>query len=341
MKHHPLSLGALWVALTFAVSPAIAIDYTFFVRQVQMPDAAEWDVTVAQDGSQQSPLAINPNGARFELWTVKANPLTSYLLDTTYVNSYIPVSSVLIQSEDPYSIIPRTRCDRPFQVTIKVNGLSIDPEAPDAAKSVKLLRHVQSYVGSENGATVKRGQATLLSQGSLKNNGDHVLAYTLNSVPGGDRTKVKGEERFSVYSLADYQAPESQLASKFIQIWPLTDLTVTGITPESTIKDVAPNVNIHLKDLYPDSYTYVQVYPGNAQLGTAGTKVPGAAVVVDSSVPRSEIIRLKDWDASIATDGVWTMEVITVTPFGTDRLSHVSFTVDRAIKVNGAVTSAD
>jgi hypothetical protein len=337
--HRPLA--TLLGLLSFATSFAKANDYTFFVRQIQMPDAAEWDVTVAQTGSQQSPLAINPNGARFELWTVKANPLTSYLLDTTYVNSYIPVAQVLIQSEDPYSVIPRTRADRPFQVTITVNGLSIDPAAPDAAKSVKLLRHVQAYAGNENGATVNRGQASLISQGSLNNNGDHVLSYTLNSVPGGDRTKVKGEERFSVFSLADYQAPESQLASKFIQIWPLTDLNITGITSGTTIKGVAPNVNVHLGDLYPDSYTYVQVYPGNAQLGTVGTKVPGAAVVVDSSVPRSEIIRLKDWDASIATDGVWTMEVITVTPFGTDRLSHVSFTVDRAIKVNGAVTSAD
>lgn len=341
MNRKLLPLTFLFGVLSLAASFANASDYTFFVRQVQMPDATEWDVTVAKEGSQQSPLAINPNGARFELWTVKANPLTSYLLDTTYVNSYIPVAQVLIQSEDPYSVIPRTRCDRPFQVTINVNGLSIDPAAPDAAKSVKLLRHVQAYAGNENGATVNRGQATLLSQGSLNNNGDHVLSYTLNSVPGGDRTKVKGEERFSVFSLADYQAPESQLASKFIQIWPLTDHNITGITSGAMIKGVAPNVNIHLNDLYPDSYTYVQVYPGNATLGTAGTKVPGAAVVVDSSVPRSEIIRLKDWDASIASDGTWTMEVITVTPFGTDRLSHTTFTVDRAIKINGAVTSVD
>lgn len=335
------SLYFAFLSLLVALAPAHASDYTFFVRQVQMPDAAEWDVTVAQQGTQQSPLAINPNGARFELWTVKANPLTSYLLDTTYVNSYIPVAQVAIQSEDPYSVIPRTRADRPFQVTITVNGLSLDPAAPEAARSVKLLRHVQAYAGSENGATVNRGQASLISQGSLNNNGNHVLTYTLNSIPGGDRTKVKGEERFSVFSLADYQAPESQLASKFIQIWPLTSLNVTGITSGTIVKSAAPNVNIHLNDLYPDSYTYVQVYEGNPQLGTVGTKVAGAAVVVDSSVPRSEVIRLKDWDAAIASDGIWTMEVITVTPFGTDRLSHVSFTVDRAIKINGAVTSAD
>lgn len=340
---NPARLFAGILALaSFAPAPrAAAADYTFFVRQIQMPDAAEWDVSVTQQGTQLSPLAVNPNGARFELWTVKASPLTSYLLDTTYVNSYVPVAHVTILSEDPYSVIPRTRVDRPFEVRVTVNGLSIDPEAPPAAKSVKLLRHVQAYAGNENGSTVNRGQATLLSQGSLDSNGEHLLTYSLSSIPGGDRTKAKGEERFSVFSLEDYQAPESQLASKFIQIWPLTEYAVHGIAEGTVVKGSAPNINVQLDNLYPDSYTYVQVYEGPPVLGTAGTKVPGAAVVVDSSVPASETIRLKDWDASVPSDGQWTLEVVTVTPFGTDRLGHLSFTIDRAIKVNGSVTSAD
>ena len=52
-------------------------DYTHFVRQIQMPEAAEYDMDVEQEGSRQSNLPINPNGARFELWTVKADPLTA------------------------------------------------------------------------------------------------------------------------------------------------------------------------------------------------------------------------------------------------------------------------
>ncbi len=337
MKRHILRI---LVCLGLA-SPAAADNYTFFVRQLQMPNEAAWDVSVAQQGSQQSPLAINPNGARFELWAVKANPLTSYLLDTTYVNSYIPVAQVNIVSEDPYSVIPRTRADRPFEVRITVSGMSIDPEAPEAAKTVKLLRHVQAYQGNEFGATVNRANATLLSQGSLSSNGEHVLSYAVTSIPGADRTKVKGEERFSVFSLADYQAPESQLASKFIQIWPLAEYSISGLNEGLVIKAAAPTVNVALTNLYPDSYTYVQVYPGEARLGVAGTKVPGAAIVVDSSIPRSETIRLQNWDESIPTDGLWTMEVITVTPFGTDRLGYRSFVVDRAIRVNGMVTSVD
>lgn len=316
-------------------------DYTFFIRQVQMPDELEWDVTVDQEGSRQSPLSINPNGARFELWAVETDPLTSHLLDETYVNSYIPVAEVEITSEDPYDVIPRTRADRPFTVTITVSGLSGDPEAPPAAKSVKLLRHVQEYHGNGDGRNVNRGNAKLLSQGSLDSNGTHTLEYAVTSIPGGDRTEVRGEERFSVFSLADYQAPESQLDSQFIQVWPVADAEVSGMSDGDVIKGVAPEVDIDLDDLYPDSYTYAQVYKGSPSLGTEGDTVPGSSILIDGSIPRNEELRLSDWDDTIDEDGVWTMEVITVTPFGADRLAYLSFEVDRTIEVNGSVTSVE
>ncbi|NLT69556.1 MAG: hypothetical protein GXX91_02530 [Verrucomicrobiaceae bacterium] len=340
MKSHPLKTLCL-AALFVGCGIVHAQDYTYFVRQIQMPDEAEWDVSVDQSGSQQSPLAINPNGARFELWTVRSNPLTSYLLDTTYVNSYIPVASVSIVSEDPYSVIPRTRADRPFEVKITVNGMSLDPTAPEAARTVKLLRHVQAYAGNDNGTAVNRANASLISQGSLDSNGEHTLSYPVTSIPGGDRTKVRGEERFSVFSVADYQAPESQLSSKFVQIWPMADGSIHGLSAGDVIKGKAPNVQVRLNDLYPDSFTFVQVYEGSPQLGVDGDRVPGSSILVDSSVPRSENLVLKDWDKSIESDGTWTLEVITITPFGTDRLNYLSFEVDRAIKVNGSVTSVD
>ncbi len=332
----------LLLAIIFgASSESKAQTYTYFIRQVQMPGDVEWDMSVSKNGSQLSPLAINPNGARFELWTVKSSPLTSTLVDTTYVQSYVPVANVNITSEDPYAVIPRTRVDRPFTVTVNVTGLTSDPSAPVAAQSVKFLRHVQAYTGSEVGTTIDRSNATLLSQGSITSNGTQTLTYALSAIPGADRTNAKGEERFSAFSLADYQAPESQLSSKFIQIWPMATISISGMTSGQIIKGDAPEVNVLLSNLYPDSYTYAQVYQGGAALGTLGENVPGAAIVVKDTVPRSETIRLKNWDASIPQDGTWTMEILTETPFGIDRLGYLSFTVNRSIRVNGAVTSVD
>ena len=96
--------------LLAGLGPAVAATpvYTNFIRQVQLPTGVQWDVTVASIGEQLSALAIDPGGARFELWTVKDTPLTSYLLDTRYVGTYVPMANVVIRSEDPYSLIPRT-----------------------------------------------------------------------------------------------------------------------------------------------------------------------------------------------------------------------------------------
>jgi hypothetical protein len=332
----------LTLLITFgACGKSTGQDYTYFIRQIQLPDQGEWDMTVAQEGNGLSALAINPNGARFELWTVKADPLTSYLLDTTYVNSYIPVAEVSIESEDPYEVMPRTRADRPFRVIVSMNGLSTDPTAPPAAQSVKLLRHEQAYQTNGTGKNTDRGQAKLISEGSISSNGTHVLEYPITQISGTDRLKVRGEERFSVFSLADYQSPEAQLDAVFIQIWPVATSTVSGIQAGDEIKGFVPEVSIDLEDLYPDSWTFAQVYKGSPQLGTNGVLVPGSSIVVDSSVPRNEQLTLRNWDNVLTQDGTWTLEVLTATPFGTDRLAYVSFEVDRSIQVNGVVTSIE
>jgi hypothetical protein len=323
------------------VREASGNDYVFFIRQIQMPDNLEWDVSVAQTGQIQSPLEINPHGARFELWSIRNAPLRSYLLDSTYVNSYIPVSTVRIISEDPYETVPRTRADRPFSVEVTMVGLSSDPAAPPAARSVKLLRHAQAYPEQTIGTEIDRDLANLLSEGTLTDNGTHSLAYPVNAIPGADRTKVRGEERFSVFSLEDYQAPESLLDSVTLQVWPMTTHSLTGMVNGQVIKGALPELSIEYIDLYPDSWTYLQAYKGPPVLGTSGIIVPGSSVLVDASVPQNEILRVKDLDSVIREDGSWTLEVVTVTPFGTERLQHLTIEVDRTIRVNGTLNTVN
>lgn len=346
MKTQLLALFSLVPALLGTAHGQSGAQYTNFVRQVQLPTNVVWDATVAPTspaGGQLSHLAIDPGGARFELWTVKSDPLTTYLLDTKYVGTYVPMAGVVIRTEDPntYSAIPRTRADRPFSVEITVSGLRTEPEAPAPSKSVKLLRHVQSYGAGGTGQEIDRNQAILFHQVSLVNNAIHRLNYVVNSVPNADRAKVRGEERFSVFSLADYQAPESHLASMFVQIWPVADGTISGIAQGQLIRFSLPALTLTLNDLYPDSRTYAQVYQGSPQLGAQGTVVPGSALIVYDAVPQSRQLVLEDWDAAINKDGLWTLEILTATPFGIDRLAHVSFNVDRTIEVNGSFTTIE
>lgn len=317
--------------------------YSNFIRQVQLPyepDRISRDVYVPATGAQLSPLEINPNGARFELHIVKAVPLASYILDTKYVGSSVPIGSVAIRSEDPYTQIPRTRADRPFYVDITMTNLLSGAGDAESTKKVNFLRHVQSY-GTGDGTAINRSQASLFSQNFLTQNGSNTLTFTVSSIPGADRSKVRGEERFSIFTILDAQAPPSQLASQLVQVWPVADGSISGITSGETITLSAPALTLAINDIYPDSQIYAQVYQGNQALGTTGTILPGSALIIKETVPQNRILTVSDWDYTITSDGIWTVELLTTTPFGVDRLGWVSFNVDWTIKVNGSVTTIE
>jgi len=315
--------------------------FTSFIRQVQMDSGLVRDVSVAETGQQLSDLAMDTTGARFELWTVKSSPLTSYLLDTKYVGSYVPGAEVNVFSEDPYDEIPRTRADRPFYFNIQLTGLLHGASDPPASKAVKFYRHVQEYGVNGNGIGIDRTQANKIWDFTVNFDINGTGTVALTAIPGADRSKVRGEERFSFFTIPDYQAPSTQLASKYIQIWPVADATITGLTPNQVIKLAAPELSITLNDLYPDSETFTQVYKGGPQLGTQGTVIPGSALVINDSVPHDRTLIVDDYDEVFTSDGQWTMEVLTTTPFGTDRLTYFSFNVDRKLRINGQVTTTE
>lgn len=317
--------------------------YSNFIRQTQYPSGVQWDATVAVSGSRLSDLAIDPGGAKFDLWTVKSIPLTDYLLSSVYVGTYIPLASISVTSEDTTGIIPRTRADKPFTVTVTVDGLLNGATDPEPSKSVKFLRHVQSYGVNGDGINIDRTQATLLTQSSLNSNGTQVYTFALSSVPGGNRSKIRGEERFSIYSLEDYQAPESQIDSKFIQVWPVADGTIAGIAQDELVKATMPQLTFTVNDIYPGATIYAQIYKGNPALGTTGEVIEGSAWANTSDLPanRTHVIPGENYDTLAATDGRYTIELLTSTPFGIDRLAYVSFDVNRMIEVNGTFTTIE
>lgn len=316
--------------------------YSNFIRQVQVASGAEWDVPVAQIGQQLSPLAIDPGGARFELWTVKNSTLDDYLLDEKYVGTYVPQASIVITSEDPYVTNPRTRADRPFVVTVTLDGMLVDPAAPEASRMVKMQRFVQSYGPGGNELTIDRDYATKLSEGIITGNGVTVFNYSLPSVPGSNLAKLRGEERFVVHSLPDYQVPDgAPLALKTLQVWPVADGSIDGLVDGVNLRFDAPALTLTLNDLYPESRTYAQIYPGPPVLGTQGLPVPGSAIVINDAVPHDRVLLLDDWDSVIDASGQYTMELLTQTPFGVDRLDYVTFNINRDINVNATVSTVE
>lgn len=343
--NHFIKLGVISALICGVNAQVDNANFTNFIRQVQLPDGdIQRDVAVPAVGQIESPLEINPTGARFELHTVQASPLLSVLLDTRYVGAYVPLGEVVIRTEDVNSATPRTRADRPFYVDVNISGLhpASDPMAPASAKSVKFYHHVQSYGTGGDGTNIDRTQATLDSQVFLSDNKTETLTYAVTVIPGADRAKIRGEERFSVFSLDDYQAPESQLASQTVQIWPVAHGTISGITDGQTIEFSTPTLTLAINDIYPDARVYAQIYKGEKRDdGFVGTVVPGSAVAVNESVPQNRLLTVSEWDSVLTENGAWTMELLTFTPFGIDRLDWVTFNVDRTITVRGSVTNAE
>lgn len=326
-----------------AIASAQSPTYSNFIRQTQYPSGLQWDATVAATGSQLSALAIDPGGAKFDLWTVLSTPLTNYLLSSVYVGTYIPRASVTVASADTTGVIPRTRANEPFTVTVTIEDLLSGATDPEPSKSVKFLRHVQSYGAGGDGINIDRTQATLLTQASINANGTQTFTYTVTSVPGADRAKVRGEERFSVFSLEDYQAPESQIASQFIQVWPVTDGTIAGIAQGDLVKTTMPQLTLTHNDIYPGGTVYTQIYKGDPVLGTTGSVIEGSNWVNTRDVPenRTFVIPGDKYDSLVKTDGRYTIELLCSTPFGIDRLAYVSFDVNRMIEVNGTFTTIE
>jgi hypothetical protein len=318
------------------------ISYLNYIRQFQTPSGVAYDASnaVANSGSMLSPLPIEKNGARFQLWTFKSSSLsgiTEYLLGSSYVASYIPTAILTVYSDDTTSIVPRTQVGRNFYVRLVCDGLLKGATDPEASKSVNFQHHVQSYGVGGDGVNIDRTQATIFKEISITENGTQNLTYTFTAIPGAVPAKIRGEERFTIRSLPDerddYRVESLIIDSSYIQIWPVSDGSISGLADNQVVRYSAPQLTITMNDLYPSSTTYAQVYKGAPQLGVEGTILPGSSLIINDSVPNSRVLILKGYEEAFTEDGVWTMELLTKTPFGTDRLDYVSFTLDRTMKI--------
>jgi hypothetical protein len=338
--------------------------YTNYIWQTQLPSTVRWDATdtVGPSGSQQSQLAINPGGARFDLVTYKSQApaaTVEYILDTSYVGSSVPLAQMVVDTEDSFgkdltatgpvpknlpAVVRRTRADRPFKIYFTVSGLATGISDDPEVKSVTLTRHVQSY-GAGTSATIDPTQATLSSQALVSTNGSQILSYALTAIPGSDLAKLRGQERFTIWTLEDKRVtpviPATKLASQTVEIWPVADGSITGITQNQLIRFAMPSITLKYNDIYPGGTAYTQVYRGNQALGTVGTVISGSTRVNTESFPMNQLLTVSNYDSALDGDGRWTMEILTNTPFGIDRLAWVSFDLDRTLEVHGMLSDSE
>jgi hypothetical protein len=350
-----------WIMLgLFAMGvSASAQNSQSWVRQTDLTNGIVYDVPLgAYGGDFEAPLPISEMGSSFQLyargtaWDTKI-----YLLDTKLIRTYSPNVTVTVNSEDSYSrgdpnstnYVRRTRADRPFSLNINVSGLAPN-SGSQAERQVYFSVNTTPYDGSTYSSANQ--SETLLSETNLGN-------CTLSTGPLYQQintttpTAACGQHTYTFVRYASDGVPDTTLVQSKVEIWPVTQASLEGLASMQVFTDRIPTLTLRLRDLYPDSRTYAQVYQGPAVLGTAGTPIGGTERRLGqyyspqsqpTNVPQNFDVPIEDLSNYLPKDGIYTVEVITETPFfgrAPERLLAITFEVDRVISSRGQLGTAE
>jgi len=333
----------------FLIAGSIAISSgADFIRQIQTVSGQTviYDLPITGDSGQIVSKPIPSTSAVFQLYTSVTSGTTSTLLklDEKTVGTYLPSVTAQILSDDPH-VPARTRADKPYGVTITVSGMQpATSTAPDSAKQVQVRRSYKLYDPTTHAVTATTAAGEYADSFQFQTNGTFTSTSVLQQLPGSQPTQAIGEESFTVYTYPDSTTVQGQLAKATVQIWPVATAAISGIDSARTYQGVPTTGTVQLTNLYPKSATYVQVYKGAPMLGTNGTILPSSVIAYDSSEPQNAILTISDLAKGVSDDGLYTLEVLTTTPFNggvAERLTYTTFNISRTIHLNSSISSME
>ncbi len=310
-----------------------------FIRQIQVVNGSTviYDIPIANDNGTVNSQPISSATATFQLYAnvAAANNTTKLVkLDEKATGTYMPTVTLQATSEDPF-VPARTRADRPYGMKLKVEGMQTDASAPDYAKTVRMNRSYALYDAATYQANGTAGEYA--DAFSFYQNGEYQSAVT-QRLPVASPTKAVGEESFTVYTRTSSGAIQSQLAKATIKIWPVATAEITGIEQNQLFTSAPKNATLMVKDIYPGAKIYAHIYKGTELLGTVGKILPSTAVAYSDTVqvPQNQALVIGDLESFVSTDGDYTIEMLTITPFNNgapERLAYVTFKLKRAMAV--------
>lgn len=333
-----------------------------WVRQTDLSNNMIYDIPLgATGGNFTAPLPVGEQGSLFELFARgTAWDTNVYLLDTKLIRAYSPTVEVAINSEDSYvrgdpassNFVRRTRADRPFSMQIKVAHLVTATTASQAEREVYFSSQGRVY-DSETFSGLEQ-EPFLLHESDLEN-GTYTLPGLYHELPSNQPANGCGEQTYTFVRYAADGVPDTILMQPKIEIWPVARAAAQNIAQSQLFIDRIPSIILDLTNLYPDSRTYAQIYSGSSVLGTVGTLINGTErrygryynpdqAEEPTNVPQNVSISIDDLSNYAAADGIYTLEVITETPFfsrAPERLLSVTFEVDRVISSRGQLTTAE
>lgn len=341
MKRRLVSLLAIVAA---AVCPAHAAD---FIRQIQLVNSQTviYDLPISGDSGEVISKPIPGDSAVFQLYTqvTSGNNSTLLKLDEKTVGTFLPTVTAQVLSEDPH-VPARTRADKPYGLRLVISGLQTAATAPAYARQAQVRRGYALYDPALRATTAITAKGEYSDYFQFRQNGTFTDNAILQRLPVPKPTKAMGEENFTVYTAPDSTVVQGMLAKAVVKIWPVADAEITGIEEDRVYIGAPTTAKVKLADLYPKSVTYVQVYPGQPELGKVGIPLASSVVSYDTEEPQNAMLALTDLEKAISVDGTYTMEILTITPFNEgkpERLGYKTFKVDRTIQVNGSITTIE
>ncbi len=338
---HPFAKAAAIIAALVTSAPAADI-YTNLIRQEQQGGTVVWQMPVAPAGTAPAALVVPEGGSLFQLWTLNQTTNQDYLLDQKLVGAYLPKGAVTIRTQDSYNGIPRIRVDQPFSVDFDVSNLLFGANLPLAASRVLAEHHL--VANPSGNAVITAAQAISgkpAASGYIEKNGLTTFSFAASSIAAPDPRKARGEEHFVLHALADGTYTQTQLATAFLQVWPMADGGISGIKEGSVIRGVPPTLTMSAHDLYPRSDTYLEIHSSGPELGAGGKMIPGSVVILDQETPANRVLSISGYGSLFDSDGPYRIDLHTRTPFGTERLSSVNFTVNRTLRINAMQVDAE
>jgi hypothetical protein len=333
-----------FMLLTATCAAASASD---FIRQIQMINNAlvVTDFPVFNSSGEVMSRALDADLSVFQLYAehVKSDGSVEILkLDEKSVGTFLPEVTLETFSEDPH-VPTRTRADQPYGVRVTVGGLLDGEMIPDYAKSIILERRYRLFSPETylfNGMEGEYDESQIIQQ-----NGTFVDSQIFQLLPAISPIRALGEETFTACVHPEAGASLAELTSATVTVWPVATARIDGIHEGALYRNTPVSGSYILKDAYPSSRTYAQIYEGPANLGTVGAVIENSVVEYGGNgetVPQNAQVVLGDFSEHITKGGTYTIEVITVTPFNQgarERIARVTFLVDRTISVNSMVTT--
>lgn len=365
--------GQLCSALMLVLGVNVGYAADDFVRQTDIATGVVMDVYVhgpdgigEESGSYSAALPVGGDGARFQLFGVGLEPdETLYELADTIVGVHVPTAAITVGSEDSYAAVTRTRADKPFDATMTFGNLDAAEDAPMSSRYLYVERLCVEYAEGGDRLPVYNpdGETLRVIEAFFVQKNGELSASIMTSLKSDLDYKQRGEERIRIYALPNENLDWYPLVEKKVHIWPIADAELTGavagveaaVSLHGEVLTSVPSLVMSATDLYPSSSTYVRVYKGEVNEVAAGAEnlfqTVGQEYAVDSFhtiVPQtvSKVISASEWEDFASEDGIYTAEIVTVTPFNdgnAERLAYATFEIkrDNEIQVNGNLVDAE